>query len=141
MPDEFEESGAKITGQIILALDPGRKKTGVAIGNQITASARPLETITGNLKQQLTTIEKLCTKWQPTLLVIGLPDAENAKSAHAYAKKLASSLQLKTKLNIDFYNEEFTSQAAQGVEQSKTHGIDAVAASIIAQDWLERDSN
>ncbi len=58
----------------LLAFDFGTKSIGVAIGQRITGTARPLTAIKANDgTPDWTQFEKLLKEWQPELVVVGLP--------------------------------------------------------------------
>lgn len=128
---------------VILAIDPGRKKTGVAIGNKITDTARPLQTVTGNFATQVSAVVTICGKWFPGTLVVGLPDPTIAKAAHSYCTRFALALASKTDAEVTFFDEAYTTQAARAKRGNHPCGLDAQAASILANDWLqgERKTN
>ncbi len=63
-----------MSSKTVLAFDYGTKSIGVAIGQEITGTARPLAALKAqdgipNWDQ----IEKLLKEWQPDLMVVGLP--------------------------------------------------------------------
>lgn len=135
MLDDYSGNG------LIISLDPGRKKTGVALGNRITNTARPLVTVSGYLKTQVKEIARITREWEPETIVVGLPDAKKAKAAHHYCRVLAGTLEERTSIPIVFYNEDYTTQAARAHGDKDGVGIDAIAASILAQDWLSVQEN
>lgn len=58
----------------VLGFDYGTKSIGIAIGQELTASARPLmsiKAVDGIPKWE--EIGKIITEWQPDLIVVGLP--------------------------------------------------------------------
>ena len=58
----------------ILSFDFGEKRIGVAVGNNLTKSSHPLETINTPLNSdRYKIIEKLIQVWSPIHIVIGLP--------------------------------------------------------------------
>ena len=120
--------------QVILALDPGHKKTGVAIGNKLSRTARPLETVTGDLDAQVQKIQALCEQWRPGLLLIGLPEEAIAKRASRYSKKLGDALEKAIGIEICFADEAYTTQIARS--EDPKGDIDATAAAVLASDWL-----
>ncbi len=120
--------------ELIIALDPGKQKTGVALGNFITRTARPLVTITGNFQFQIKQISTVIDKWQPELLLVGLPEAKVAKSSHAYARRLADKLGSVNSLKVEYADEAYTTQATKHMNTG--YGIDAEAACLLATDWL-----
>ena len=128
MPDKADSA------ILILAFDPGRKKTGVAIGNSLTGSARPLATVDGNLDRQLHQAGQLCAKWQPQLLIIGRPGPQSP-GADRYCTRFASGLQRLAGIEYRFADEYLTSQVARSAA-AKGESVDALAACLLAQDWL-----
>ena len=120
--------------KLILAFDPGRKKTGVAIGNSLTGSARPLATVAGKLDCQLRAAGELCAKWQPQLLIIGRPGPQSPGSDR-YCSRFARGLQELTGIEYRFADEYLTSQLARSAA-AKNESVDALAACLLAQDWL-----
>ena len=122
--------------RLILAFDPGRQKTGVAIGNLITGGARPLATISGSLADQADQAAGLCAKWQPQLLLIG-KSITGAKKPDSCSRKFAGRLHELSGIKCEFVDEYLTSQLARD-RQEKNHSDDAIAATILAEDWLQR---
>ena len=132
MPDRAERP------QTILAFDPGRSKTGVAIGNSLTGSARPLATVSGSLASQLQAAGSLCAKWQPQLLVVGRPGPQS-KGSDRYCTRFAASLQELTGIECRFADEYLTSQLARSAA-ARNESVDAMAACLLAEDWLANHS-
>ena len=57
-----------------LGFDVGAKKTGVAVGQRITGTATPLETLRSQNRDVLwQSIAQLVKTWQPTAFVVGVP--------------------------------------------------------------------
>lgn len=132
----------------ILAFDFGEKKIGVAVGNSITKTARPLHTIRKLKKiDRNQEIDGLLKEWEPSLLIVGLPlneDGSNSRLTNL-AKKFAEKIQNKTKINTVMVDERFTSVEAklQISENAKNLNksyqlIDQVAAKIILESYFER---
>lgn len=58
----------------LLAFDFGTKSIGVAIGQRITGTARPLPAIKAqDGTPDWTLIERLLKEWQPDEIIVGLP--------------------------------------------------------------------
>ena len=58
----------------VLAFDFGTRRVGVALGNTLTRSARPLATIDEERSEpRFAAIAALIGQWQPDLLVVGVP--------------------------------------------------------------------
>ena len=71
MPDP---ASGRVCERTLLAFDFGLKKIGVAIGNTLTAQARPLcilRPVTS--EQRFAQIGALLAQWQPDAVVVGLP--------------------------------------------------------------------
>ena len=138
--------------EIILAFDFGEKRIGVAVGNTISAQARPLTTLHVESNQdRLAAVGKLVAEWQPARFVIGEPRYGNEHSnaevhpiAHL-AHKFGNRLKVNFQLPVEYVNEFLSSAAAEqllaargitGIAQ-KEH-VDAVAAQIILQNYLDQ---
>ena len=58
----------------ILAFDYGERTIGVAVGQAITQSARPLTPLKAKAGQpQWHLVEQLLNEWQPSLVIVGSP--------------------------------------------------------------------
>lgn len=128
----------------VLAFDIGEKRTGVAIGQTISGDARPLTTLaTRDGAQDFDAIEKLIHDYAVDTLVVGLPlnmdDSEQLTTN--MAKKFARRLEGRYHLPVHLVDERLSSwQAEQDMETGtdKKSGIDAHAACIILNDWMQQ---
>jgi putative Holliday junction resolvase len=134
----------------VLAFDYGKKRIGIALGNTLTQHASPLDTLQNSYDDRLwQSIDALITTWQPFLLVIGLPQYDDAPSPlesaiRGFAKQLAKRYDKPAV----FINEAFSSyEAEQRLITQRKQGrkqklnkmeIDAQAAAVIAESWLEQ---
>ena len=130
----------------LLAFDLGEKRTGVAIGQTISGTARPLQTLaTRDGAQDFDAIEKLIQEYQVDALVVGLPlnmdGSEQLMTRRA--EKFARRLEGRFHLPVHLVDERLSSwEAEQGQENSipdKKTGIDARAACIILTDWMQQN--
>lgn len=123
----------------LLGLDVGKKRTGIARASSIAKIAEPLATIpTQNLINELKTI---ANKKPLSAIVVGLPrnlrgeDSSQTKWVRDFVAKL------KEEFNTSFYwqDEALTSHLAEvtGLGSMKSVGLDALAASIILQDFID----
>lgn len=129
-----------------LAIDPGQKRTGLAVGDDTTALAHPLEVIQSRDPETvLQKIAKAIDCYGPDQLILGLPlnmDGTKGPAAES-ARKLAARLESRFALPVHLMDERLTSFAAEqklkqlGTKSPKTHP-DAVAAAMILQDFLEQ---
>lgn len=121
---------------LFLALDPGKRKTGVALGNTITETATVLETVRGKPSEQMAQLAKLARVWQPQWAVVGLPAEASAKQAHAYSKQLAAELRDSLGLKVEFIDEAYSTQAARSDAKQAGGDVDSHAARLLAEDWM-----
>ena len=140
----------KIEGNI-LSFDFGEKRIGVAIGNSITKSSHPLETInTSKNTERYKLIELLLKTWEPIKLVIGYPlnDDGTLSKMSLLAKKFGMKLGNKYNIPIAMIDERFTSSEAD-LELKKFEKnfkkrkivVDQVAAMIILDSFFQNNSN
>ena len=125
----------------LLGFDYGRLRTGIAVGQTLTATASALVTLTArNNKPDWDGIDKLIKEWQPDGLVIGVPvhmdgtEQEMTRAARKFGR------QLKARYNLPVYeaDERLSSAEAEqnlGSGQDKA-AIDREAARLILQAWL-----
>lgn len=134
----------------LLAFDYGTKNIGVATGQTITSSANalaPLKAKDG--VPDWTQIEKLLKEWKPDLVLVGLPlnmdDSESEFSARA--RKFSNRIQGRFGVKVEMVDERLTSFEAKGEIMSrggsrdyKNNPVDSIAARLILESWLERNS-
>ena len=135
------------TPQILLAFDFGLTRIGVALGNTLTTSARPLTTIhAGSNDTRFAAISALITEWRPETLVVGRPldTAAAVTEMTARAERFGRQLQGRFGLPVKFADERYSSAVAEEalkVGRADKHKIDAAAAAIILQAWLDENSS
>ena len=136
---------------IILGLDIGDARTGVAISDELGIAAHPLCTIQRrSRKALLAELQELVIAHNVEQIVVGLPlqlDGETgtqAKRVKQFAEKLAQQVNLP----IVFWDESYTTvEAAQILRVSKKRRkkrkqvIDQVAAVLILEGYLEELRN
>ena len=127
----------------LLGFDFGRQRIGVAVGQSITRTATALCTITTRQgKPDWGRITELIEQWQPAELVVGLPlhddggESDTSKAARQFAKQL----HIRYQRPVHTMNERLSTHAAREYMQESPgrQGVDAVAAMIILQNWLEQ---
>lgn len=130
--------------QTLLGFDFGLKRIGIAVGQQITGTASALCTVTSrDNKPDWDAISGLIGAWCPDALVVGLPlHADGSESEMSVAaRKFAHQLEARYRLPVHTMDERLSSHAAaQTLGRKSAQGqadIDAIAASIILQNWLE----
>ena len=131
----------------VLAFDFGEKRIGVATGETLLGTAHPLTVIHAESNaQRLAEISKLVAEWQPQQLVVGLPTHADG-TPHAMtqlAKKFAERLHKHFALPVALTDERLTSRDAESRLRETGRNakaakplLDAVAAQLILQTWLE----
>lgn len=126
-----------------LALDVGEKRIGVAVGDSGVRIAVPYDTIEVD-GSEIERITRIAVDENTDTIVVGYPRNQSgeATAQTAYVEAFAKNL-VDIAPNIVFQDESLTSVLAeqrlkaQGATYSKGD-IDAQAATIILQDYLER---
>ncbi|MCK5395545.1 MAG: Holliday junction resolvase RuvX [Gammaproteobacteria bacterium] len=143
---------AAINEQIttVLGFDYGKKRIGLATGQTITNSATPCKTINqvdGNPDWQA--IDAEIQQWKPQKLIVGMPyhtdGSENKMTAAA--RHFCYELEKRFKLPVIEVDEALSSQQAEEIlkenikiNKQNKHEIDRIAAAIIVQRWLDRQT-
>jgi putative Holliday junction resolvase len=128
--------------QTLLGFDFGIKRIGIAVGQSITGTATALCTInTRHGKPDWDRISGLIEHWRPDALVVGLPlhdDGSDSNLSKA-ARRFAQQLENRYRLPVHPMDERLSSHAAKQFMRQSTskQEVDAVAAMIILQNWLE----
>jgi len=136
-----------MSSMTLLAFDFGTKSIGVAVGQQLTGTARPLTA----LKAQdgvpdWTLIERLLLEWQPQQVVVGLPlnmdGSEQPLTARA--RKFANRLHGRFGVQVVLHDERLSTVEARadlfarGGYKALTKGsVDSLSAVIILESWFE----
>lgn len=129
-----------------MAFDFGEKRIGVAIGETLLASARPLEIIEVEANEQrFTAIGKLVDEWQPTRLIVGRPAHADREAPHVFAarcERFARQLAGRFQLPVELIDERYTSSIAEahmrGDKRKNKARLDAEAAAVILQAWFDQ---
>ena len=122
----------------VMGFDYGSKRIGVAVGQTLTATARPLAIIpVKNQQINWTRISALIQEWQPDALVVGLSkhadgsENEITKAVHRFCRQLHKHYHLPVH-TID----ETLSSVAAAEQVTRKGELDAVAAQIILETWF-----
>jgi putative Holliday junction resolvase len=132
----------------ILALDPGTKRIGVAICDEMQETTRPLPFVARrSWKTVLLQIKGILSEFDVRAMVVGLPynfdgsESEMSAKAREMARKFALSLDIPVYLQ----DERATSYEAKGRLWSSGVGlkearrrVDSEAAAILLADFLDR---
>lgn len=132
----------------ILAIDPGTKRCGVAVCDELRVTTRPLAVVERtSWKKLLTIVKDLVSEFDAAALVIGLPlNTDGTESPmSAEARRMARNFALSLDIPVFLQDERVTSYEAKSRlwEQGKTikesrRLVDSEAATIILADFLDR---
>lgn len=134
--------------RLLLGFDYGTRQIGVAVGQMITGQARELCVLKAqNGVPDWQQIEALLKEWQPDALVVGLPlnmDGSSSEMSER-AEKFARRLHGRYQLPVHTHDERLTTYEAKGqrLAQGQRGGyrerpVDAIAAALLLQGWLEQ---
>ena len=121
----------------VLCFDVGLARTGVAIGNTLTRTARPLEIIHAQTNDaRWKAVDRLVREWAPVYVVVGLPmHADGTPSTlTARCERFARQLGGRYLRAAYLENERGTSKA---VERGREY-IDDAAAALILQQFFDK---
>ncbi len=132
---------------IILGLDIGDARIGVAISDELGIGAHPVCTLTRkNRKADVAALQSLATTHKVEQIVIGLPKMLNGEVGVQGQKvqKFANALKREVNLPICFWDERLTTvEAGRILRDTNMRGkkrkqvIDQVAAVLILEGYLE----
>ena len=130
-----EASGPAAVPQTLLAFDFGLKRTGTAVGNTLTRTARPLRTIAAEGDARFAAIAALLAEWQPDALVVGVPfhpdgaEHDNTRRARRFARQLRGRFGLA----VHEVDERWSTTEALA---AGARDADAAAAALLLEQWL-----
>jgi putative Holliday junction resolvase len=148
MPDP----GSPKAISVVLALDFGTKRIGVASGDTLTRSARPRGAIAnGPNGPDWAALQKHLDDLRPARLAVGEPyNADGSASPlTTKARRFAEELQERCSLPVDLVDERWSSQDAEerlrdarasGLKTRRVNAadVDAAAAAVILERWFAR---
>lgn len=132
----------------LLCFDYGTKSIGVAVGQSITGTAKPLHALKAkdgipNWDQ----IEQLLKEWQPDLVIVGLPldlKGGELEKITPRAKKFANRLTGRFGIKVELHDERLSTKEAKadlfeygGYKALSKGNIDSQSAVIILESWFE----
>lgn len=144
-----QAAGSAGVPALYLAFDYGTQRIGAAVGDALTASARPLPAIAHGAEPDWRAIERLVADWRPAALVVGLPlDEDGAEQrVTAAARRFAAELQSRLSLPVHLADERYSSRAADdALRDARRSGRmarrvrkgdrDGQSARIVLEQWL-----
>lgn len=131
----------------ILALDPGERRIGIAISDELGITARGLETFDRKTGTSFfARLAALIEEYGVTEIVVGFPlslSGDKGDSAHR-AEDLASKISASFPVTVTLWDERLSSKEAERVLRGSKAAkgiVDKVAATIILQTYLDFRDN
>jgi putative Holliday junction resolvase len=146
MPDRAAQKSV----EVIVALDFGLKRIGMASGDTLTRTAHPRTTIPNGPKgPDWIALERALADSRPARIAVGEPyNADGSVSALTEAaRRFAAELAQRSRLPVDLVDERWSSQdAEERLRDARASGerrrrvtkedVDAVAAAVILERWF-----
>ena len=124
--------------ETLLGFDFGTLRIGAALGNTLTASARPLAQIDNRVTERaFDAITKLISEWQPQRLVVGRPLHPDGAPHQMTARceRFARRLHGRFGLPVALVDERYSTTEARS-DATGHREVDADAAAIILRQYL-----
>ncbi|HET8732167.1 MAG TPA: Holliday junction resolvase RuvX [Anaeromyxobacteraceae bacterium] len=131
-----------------LGIDLGRARIGLALADDVLRTARPLTTVTRKGEaQDLSAIGDVAREYEVTRAVLGLPinmdgtEGASSRLARTFAPRLEAVLGI----SVELFDERLSTFEAE--DRLRARGVsardmkalvDAEAAAVILQGWLDR---
>lgn len=144
-PEEWKDMGR------ILAIDYGRKRTGLAVSDPLRIIANPLETVPTHTLMEV--LKRYISEHDVDLIVVGMPLQMDGRPAEAYTyirpflNRLGKEM---PQMRVELFDERFTSKLALhtmitgGVPKKRRREdkgmVDRISATIILQGYMEAQS-
>lgn len=134
--------------EYVLGIDFGTKRIGLALAQTLTRQANALKVLNNN-QQLWQDLQSIIKEWQIKKLIVGLPldmdgeEQEVTRQVKNFAKKLKHQFELPVyfvdeRLSSYEAERQFQLQRAAGASRAKDkQKIDAMAAQVILQSWLD----
>ena len=131
----------------VVGLDPGSRRIGVALSDELGLTAQPRTTVSrGSDEETLDRLVEALDGDQPDVVVIGLPlrlDGSEGGAARK-ARELAKIVDVRFGVPVELWDERLTTVEAERVLRAagmrgrgRTGLVDRVAAAIMLQSYLD----
>lgn len=127
----------------ILAVDPGDKRIGLALSDATGTIASPLQVLAHESRSlDAARIAALATEHGAERIVVGQAYGEDGQPNYSGRKaaRLAGALRAASSLPVQLWEESYSTQTALAAQRQmgvRTETIDAQAAAVILQDYLD----
>lgn len=118
-----------------LAFDYGTRRVGVATGNTLLRSAKPLRTVVAEGDARFIAIAALIAQWQPDELVVGVPRHPDGAPHEMTARALRFARQLHGRfgLPVTEIDERYTTTEALA---AGAVDVDAASAALVLEQFF-----
>jgi putative holliday junction resolvase len=132
---------------VIVGIDPGSKRVGVAIADPRTLFARPYEVIDLDEVEPVERIAEIVVETGASKLVVGRPTSLSGRAGPAVTAQAELVARLKERVGIpvEEFDERLTTVVAErglraggGRAQARRALKDAIAAQVMLQGYLDR---
>jgi putative Holliday junction resolvase len=132
---------------LVLAIDFGLKRIGIATGNQVTQTATPIATLTGGTRPPWNDLDRLVEDWCPACIIVGIPSENDSNPLVQRIRGFVAAVADRYNLPVNTVDESHTSvEAAAQLRAGRSAGlharrvtrgrIDRHAACLIAERWM-----
>lgn len=146
--DHARRGGTCLMSGTLLSFDFGTKSIGVAVGQRITGTARPLPAIKAqDGTPDWSLIERLLKEWQPDEIIVGLPLNMDGteQPLTARARKFANRIHGRFGVTVTLHDERLSTVEArsglfeQGGYRALNKGkVDSASAVVILESYFEQ---
>lgn len=136
---------------IIMSVDYGDVRTGIAVSDRLETYAFPVEVINETYQPKvISKIQNIISQKSPDLIVVGYPkNMDSSEGSRAQkCKEFSQELENASGIKCVLWDERLTTVSAHNyLNETNTRGkkrknvVDAVAATIILQDYLDYRRN
>lgn len=130
----------------ILAVDPGDKRIGIALSDATGTIASPLQLLAHESRAaDAARIAALAAQHGAERIVVGQAFGEDGQPNYSGRKaaRLAGALRAATSIPVQLWEESYSTQEALAARRAlgaSTQDIDASAAAVILQDYLDNQT-
>lgn len=151
-PHAPPDSRAVAAPLLAFGLDYGERRIGVATGDTLTHTARPLGVVPAHGgRPEWPVLERYVREWQPRILVVGVPcnmDGTPTRLTDA-AREFAADAGRRFGLEVVTVDERLSSREAEDIlrrqrasgerrRRVRAEDVDPVAACVLLEQWLRR---
>lgn len=137
----------EVSNKTVMGFDFGYRRIGVAVGQTITGTARPLSILLAKegIPAEWQQLDKIIAEWLPDILLVGLPlnmDGTEQDVTQG-AKHFATLLAQRYQKPVETFDERLSTREArqrifetEGYKGLQKKRVDNIAAQIIVESWL-----